>query len=174
MISGTYEEGRAEGLAMVVRGLADAVAGFGTANPTETLQAMAGWLHVNGGASFVLRLADAIKAEQEPKQLSVRVANPSSLTAAGKAHVERTVAAGMLEAFLDPGDQTVTVWSGGTAVGSDWAERCATVDGTSVLITLRAGHADTIDRWTMGEWGGGLGPQYVPKGGAISFTLTLG
>ena len=59
MTDPTYNQGCAEGLARAVYGLAYVV---GTSEPT--IRDMAGWLHVNGGDAFVLKLADAIKAER--------------------------------------------------------------------------------------------------------------
>ena len=54
---------RAERLAYAVFGLSVAVSDLGPSKD-QTIRDMAGWLHINGGDAFVLKLADAIKAEQ--------------------------------------------------------------------------------------------------------------
>lgn len=62
MASPDYIDGRAEGLALAIYGIATAMQ-F-RADYTRTLDGIAGWLVTNGGYEFVKQLAKAIEAEE--------------------------------------------------------------------------------------------------------------
>jgi hypothetical protein len=64
-MSPEYREGRAEGLAMCIHGIAFNRAYLADSRD-KTLTDMAGWLVVNGGDQFVLDLAAAISRERHP------------------------------------------------------------------------------------------------------------